>query len=95
MLLRVISYYFSIPVNFREFELFSPTIYGANMILKTLGDLLINSLLFVWIILFSRSMINRYKLRLNFSSPAIKYIGCHYGFSDTRFNNLDKWFYYP
>jgi signal transduction histidine kinase len=69
VLLRVISYYFSIPVNFREFELFSPTIYGSNMILKTLGDLLINSLLFVWIILFSRSMINRYKLRLNISSP--------------------------
>lgn len=72
VLLRVISYYFSIPVNFREFELFSPTIYGANMILKTLGDLLINSLLFVWIILFSRSMINRYKLRLNFSSPLLR-----------------------
>jgi len=66
--LRVVSYYFSIPVNFREFELFSPTIYGSNTILKTLGDLLINALLFVWITLFSRSMINRYKLRLNITS---------------------------
>lgn len=74
VLLRVISYYFSIPVNFSEFELFSPTIYGSNSILKTLGDLLINSLLFVWIILFSRSMINRYSLRLNISSPTFKIV---------------------
>jgi signal transduction histidine kinase len=70
--LRVISYYFSIPVNFREFELFSPTIYGSNTILKTLGDLLINALLFVWITLFSRSMINRYSLRLNVPSRTFR-----------------------
>jgi signal transduction histidine kinase len=72
--LRVVSYYFSIPVNFREFELFSPTIYGSNTILKTLGDLLINALLFVWITLFSRSMINRYKLRLNVGSQVFRIV---------------------
>jgi two-component system, NtrC family, nitrogen regulation sensor histidine kinase NtrY len=74
VLLRIISYYFAIPLNYREFELFSPTIYGSNTILKTLGDLLINSLLFVWIILFSRSMINRYKLHLKVSKPVYRFI---------------------
>jgi signal transduction histidine kinase len=52
--LRVVSYYLPIPVNFRQLEMFDPAIYGSNMILRSLGDLLINSLLFVWMILFLR-----------------------------------------
>ncbi|HUS02929.1 MAG TPA: HAMP domain-containing sensor histidine kinase [Chitinophagaceae bacterium] len=52
--LRILSYYYSIPVNFRQLEMFDPAIYGANNILRSLGDLFINSLLFVWLILFIR-----------------------------------------
>ncbi len=52
--LRVASYYFPIPLNFRQFELFSPTVYGSNLVLRSLGDLLINAILFVWLILFVR-----------------------------------------
>ena len=49
---RVISYYFPFPVDFRQFELFDPSIYGSNTILKSLGDLLINVLLLLWLLLF-------------------------------------------
>lgn len=52
--LRVLSYYYSLPLNFRQFELFDPAIYGSNIVLKSLGDLLINAVLFLWIILFIR-----------------------------------------
>jgi signal transduction histidine kinase len=51
--LRLISYYTSFPVNFRQFQLFDPKIYGSNLIHKSLGDLLINTILFCWIILFT------------------------------------------
>jgi len=50
--LRVISYLFPVPLNFRQFELFDPSIYGSNIVLRSLGDLLINSVLFTWIVLF-------------------------------------------
>lgn len=54
ILLRILSYHLSIPLNFKQLELFDPSVYGANFILKSLGDLFINSLLFIWIVLFIR-----------------------------------------
>ena len=54
LLLRTITYYFPIPVNFRQFSMFDPAIYGSNMILRSLGDLFINSILFTWLVLFLR-----------------------------------------
>ena len=54
LILRVISYAFPIPLNFRQLELFDPSIYGSNPVLRSLGDLFLNSLLFVWMILFIR-----------------------------------------
>lgn len=50
---RVLSYFFPFPFNFRQFELFDPQVYGSNPIHKSLGDLLINSTLFCWIVLFA------------------------------------------
>ncbi|HEV8079664.1 MAG TPA: hypothetical protein VGP43_03055, partial [Chitinophagaceae bacterium] len=52
--LRLIGYYLPVPINFRQLEMFDPAIYGANMILRSLGDLFINSILFAWIVLFLR-----------------------------------------
>ncbi len=52
--LRSISYVFPIPLNLRYFELFDPTIYGSGFIQRSLGDLLINALLFVWVVVFTR-----------------------------------------
>lgn len=51
--LRVLSYSY-ISDNFRQFELFDPAIYGSGLIARSLGDLMINSLLFFWIVLFAR-----------------------------------------
>ena len=53
-LIRFISYYLPVPFSFQHLELFSPSVYGTNFILKSLGDLLINSILFIWIVLFTR-----------------------------------------
>ncbi|MEO6718744.1 MAG: HAMP domain-containing sensor histidine kinase [Ferruginibacter sp.] len=63
-LLRIISYYFPIPVNFRQFELFDPSVYGSNIVLRSLGDLLINAILFLWIVLFVRHYIQDKKVKL-------------------------------
>ncbi len=54
LLLRIISYYLPVPLNFQQLELFKPSIYAANFILRSLGDLLLNSLLFIWVVLFIR-----------------------------------------
>ena len=62
LLLRIVSYYLPVPLNFHQLELFSPSVYGSNFILRSLGDLLINSLLFIWIVLFIR-----YHFRYDFS----------------------------
>ena len=53
IVLRVLSYYTSFPLNLRQFELFDPTVYASNFINKSLGDLLINSIFFCWIVLFA------------------------------------------
>ncbi len=58
--LRVLSYYFPIPANFRQFELFDPGIYGSSFISPSLGDLLINSLIFFWLVIFARVQFYRH-----------------------------------
>ena len=55
LLLRLLSYVFPFPVTLRRFELFDPSIYGSDIILRSLGDLLINAALFFWIISFIRN----------------------------------------
>lgn len=52
-LLRVISYVIPVPLNFRQFELFDPAIYGSSLIHRSLGDLLINTLLVLWVLFFA------------------------------------------
>lgn len=51
--IRVAIYVFPFLLNLRQFELFDPTIYGSNLVQKSLGDLLINSIFFCWLILFT------------------------------------------
>ncbi|MEO8822143.1 MAG: HAMP domain-containing sensor histidine kinase [Ginsengibacter sp.] len=67
IILRILSYVFPVPLNFKNIELFDPSIYGANFILRSLGDLLINSILFIWIVLFVR-----YHVRFDFSKIKFK-----------------------
>ena len=51
LLLRYLTYHFSVPFNFRQLKLFT-IISGNGMINQSLGDLLINSVLFYWITSF-------------------------------------------
>lgn len=50
---RLVTYFYPAVLNLRQFELFDPSIYGSNPIQRSLGDLLINSLFFCWIVLFA------------------------------------------
>jgi two-component system, NtrC family, nitrogen regulation sensor histidine kinase NtrY len=59
--LRIAGYYFPLPLNLRQFELFDPAVYGSNVVLRSLGDLLINVILFVWVILFIRNQLQEKK----------------------------------
>ncbi len=54
VLLRILSYFLPIPVNLRQYDLFDPKIYAANTIFRSLGDLLINAVFFLWVMLFVR-----------------------------------------
>ena len=52
-LLRAFTYFYPSVLNFRQFELFSPLIYGSNGVQRSLGDLLINAILFCWVTLYA------------------------------------------
>jgi two-component system nitrogen regulation sensor histidine kinase NtrY len=51
--LRLAIYFFPSILNLRQFELFDPSIYGSNMVQRSLGDLLINAVFFCWVTLFA------------------------------------------
>jgi signal transduction histidine kinase len=52
--LRGIIYFFPGILHLRQYELFDPTIYSSSFVLSSLGDLLINTFLFCWIVMFIR-----------------------------------------
>lgn len=74
LLLRVVSYYLPVPLNFRQFELFDPAIYGANFVLRSLGDLLINALLFTWIVLFVSNQLRNKEISLPTVRQGLKWV---------------------
>ncbi len=53
--LRILTYFYPALLNLRQFELFDPAIYGSNAVQRSLGDLLINAILFCWVVLFAWS----------------------------------------
>jgi len=53
LLLRYLLYVLPDVFSLRQFPLFDPTIYAANLVNRSLGDLLINTVLFCWISLFA------------------------------------------
>lgn len=73
-ILRLLSYYFPVPLNFRQFELFDPSIYGSDLVLRSLGDLLINTVLFTWIVLFVHNQLHEKKISLSRYKPMVKWI---------------------
>ena len=62
LIFRLITYYFLGLLQLRSFELFDPSIYGSDIILRSLGDLLINALLFLWVISFIKNHLERIDL---------------------------------
>src|SRR5690606_6820164 len=59
LLLRFFTYILPMPLNLRQFELFDPSVYGSSSILPSLGDLLINSLIFLWFSVFLRGRVKQ------------------------------------
>ncbi|MDB5203550.1 MAG: sensor histidine kinase [Ferruginibacter sp.] len=73
-LLRVLSYYLPVPLNFRQFELFDPAIYGSSLILRSLGDLLINAILFLWFVTFVRYHLHFKNISIVTKKPFEKWV---------------------
>ncbi|RYY16560.1 MAG: hypothetical protein EOO04_26775, partial [Chitinophagaceae bacterium] len=63
LVLRLGTYYYPGFLNLRQFELFDPSIYSSSFLLSSLGDLLINSLLCSWLMLFINRRISSYPFR--------------------------------
>ncbi len=62
LVLRGVVYFFPDLFHLRQYELFDPSIYGSNYVLSSLGDLLINTLLFCWMVLFIKQELGEYSL---------------------------------
>lgn len=74
VIVRTLSYILPIPLNFRQFELFDPSVYGSNIVLRSLGDLLINTFLFLWVVLFARYQLQEKNYSLKFHNDKIKWL---------------------
>jgi two-component system, NtrC family, nitrogen regulation sensor histidine kinase NtrY len=68
---RAVLYYFPAILNLRQFELFNPSIYSSGIILKSLGDILINSLLLCWTAIFIWSRTGKKIVDININ-PGLK-----------------------
>lgn len=53
IVLRFLLFPFKHFFSFRQFQLFDPAIYATNSLNASLGDLLINAIVFCWIVLFA------------------------------------------
>ncbi len=53
LLVRAATYIWGMPFGLRDLPIFSPQLYASSGFLPSLGDLLINTLCFLWIIIFT------------------------------------------
>ncbi len=74
MLLRSLSYLFNFPIILRQWELFNPAVYGSNEINRSLGALLINILLCLWIVLFFRFHFFRKKIQIKTPNSSLAWL---------------------
>ncbi|MDR0794260.1 MAG: hypothetical protein LBE82_13210, partial [Chitinophagaceae bacterium] len=100
--LRLLSYYFPFPLNFKNYELFDPSIYASSDIHRSLGDLMINMLLFFWLLRylkFNKNAIAESKFKINESPKITKIIGiaslillplCTFGFGRLVFSLVNS-----
>lgn len=73
VLLRLLSYNFAIPFDFDKISLFDPSIYASNFLHRSLGDLLINVLLFYWLTRFYKHNRNSTKTALKFIPEQVRF----------------------
>jgi signal transduction histidine kinase len=71
--LRLLSYFLPQPFNFRQLELFKPNIYSLGFLLESLGDLLITSILFIWVVLFIRYHFRYNFYKIKFPNAVVRY----------------------
>lgn len=74
IIIRLVIYFIPELLNLRQFELFDPQIYGSNMVQRSLGDLLLNSSFFCWLILFTWYKVHNIKNFLTPLPPWLKWI---------------------
>ncbi len=74
VIIRLFTYLFYTELNFRQFELFDPSVYGSNIVLRSLGDLLLNALLFLWYITFIRSNLKENQPNVKTSNVFMKWL---------------------
>lgn len=74
LLVRLASYFFPVPVNLRQYELFDPKIYAATAVFRSLGDLLINAVFFLWIVLFIRHFMQEKGIMIKVKSTSSKFV---------------------
>ncbi|HUM97900.1 MAG TPA: HAMP domain-containing sensor histidine kinase [Chitinophagaceae bacterium] len=70
---RYIIYLIPSLLYLRQFELFSPLIYGSNFIQKSLGDLCINAALFCWLIVYAWSKLKNENKDSDYIKSRIKW----------------------
>ncbi len=58
LLLRTVIYLSPFPFNYKTISLFDPAVYNGGFINRSLGDLLLNVLLVLWILIFFRKKVN-------------------------------------
>jgi two-component system, NtrC family, nitrogen regulation sensor histidine kinase NtrY len=56
---RILSYNFHFPFPFDKLEIFDPSIYASDFIHPSLGDFIINSILFYWLLQFYKKHRNQ------------------------------------
>lgn len=59
LVIRLLIYWMPALLNLRQFELFDPSIYGSTFVQRSLGDLLMNSVFFCWLVLFTWYKVQR------------------------------------
>jgi signal transduction histidine kinase len=55
VLYRLLTIFIPFPFNYKKLELFDASIYASSTLFPSLGDLLLNSLLFFWLIIFIKN----------------------------------------
>lgn len=74
LLVRLPTYFFPALLNLRQFDLFNPAWYGSNVVQRSLGDLLINAVLFCWIVLFAWSKLHGKASLVEKFSPRLRWV---------------------